>query len=195
MHRRTVAALVTALVGSVGLAGCVRDPAPEEWEPEAVAPTGDSREAWAVHEDLSETFVVTVYPTHVRAGDGEGAALSLDHRVVVENVGREELRDVTATLVLDALDPYLMWGATSFPMTGVDLAPVGTRPADADAVGLDAGWDQMLRPLAELEADGLDPAAVLELAEDVTLRLRWAGGEESLRYTAPVLDPDGLLGR
>lgn len=54
--------------------------------------------------------------------------------------------------------------------------------------------DQLLSSRQFLDAAGREPARILDLAENLTLRLRWDGGEETLEYSVPVLDPDNLLG-
>lgn len=183
-ERTRWAGLLTLVV--LALVGCTASP-----------PVDDARTPVAadgvVREDLSDRFTLTLYPTTVYE-DESGTYLSF--RATIVNRSSEEYRDFSATVVLDPeLDQYLAAGVEPMPVMGVDIFPDGA-PELADGTGgrgMELVVDELVSDRAFLADAGLDAGEIHELGEAVTLRLRWDGGEETLSYTAPVVDPDGLL--
>jgi len=120
----------------------------------------------------------------------DGTALRISGTVV--NASDEVLNDVVITVVPhDGLDPYLVAGAVGIPLPSIDMVyPAATPLAEVPAggsVGIDV---DDVRPLAGAGADLTD---ILELADVVTLKVTWDGGQQVLTIAGPVGDPDGLL--
>lgn len=187
--RHSVAVQLAGIAAVATLAACaVPQPMP------SFSFTPDDRDVWAVHEDLSENFTLTVYPTTLYRRDSE---VMISFRADVDNKSRDRYRDFSSTFVLDPeFDQYLAAGLVSLPTSGVDLFPDGAPElrAGTGGRGIELTFDQIVTDREMLDELGLDPGRVLELAENLTLWLQWRGGEERLEYTAPVQDPDNLLG-
>lgn len=156
-------------------------------------PGDDAAGDGVLHDDLSGRVAITAYP--VTLVEQRGHAY-MTFQVKVENVSFENLPEFSATLVLaEELDGYLAAGAES--LTGGDFDLVGLDSEElADGSAVHAVVLDVEHRVADdefLDEAGLDAHRILELAEHVTLELQWRGGQETLEYTAPVLDPDGLL--
>lgn len=147
-----------------------------------------------MHDELSDDFTLTVFPSTVYR-DGEDIYLSL--RATVVNTSSDAYEDFFTTVVFDpALDQFLAAGVEPLPLSKVDLFPAGAPELEegSGTLGTELVVDQLLSSQQFLDEAGLDPARILDLAENLTLRLRWVGGEETLEYSVPVIDPDNLLG-
>lgn len=147
-----------------------------------------------VHDELSDDFTLTAFPSTVYQ-DGEDLYLAL--RATVVNKSSDAYEDFFTTVVFDPeLDQFLAAGVEPLPLSKVDLFPVGAPELDegSGALGTELIVDQLLSSRQFLDEAGLDPDRILDLAENLTLWLRWDGGEETLEYSVPVTDPDNLLG-
>lgn len=158
----------------------------------------DVGEAWAVHDDLSEHFELTVYPSIVvDRGVDQDSALAVEHRAVLMNTSEETFSNLTVSFVFDPrLDDYFAAGVSPLAPTPIDVYPQSAPEVESGSAAWGVDWDvdHLLRDAELLTEMGHDIRDVPELAENLTLQVTWDGGEELLEYTAPVLDPDGLLG-
>lgn len=168
-------------------AGCTAGPATD-------GPSSPAEDVGIVHDELSDDFTLTVFPSTVYR-DGEDIYLSL--RATVVNKSSDAYEDFFTTVVFDpGLDQFLAAGAEPLPLSKVDLFPVGAPELEegSGALGTELIVDQLLSSRQFLDEAGLEPARILDLAENLTLTLRWDGREETLEYSVPVTDPDNLLG-
>ena len=145
----------------------------------------------------------TDYSTEIFAG-AEGPELRVT--ATVTNISDDVLDNFAVTVIHDeALDPYIVGGVVELPALATgSMYPADTPQAEVPtdgARGVDVertsgivteGSDAA--KVAGLTTNGAILAAVADLAGHVTLKVTWDGGEQILTSTAPVLDPDGLLG-
>ena len=127
-------------------------------------------------------------------------------RATVTNISDEALENFSVAVMYDeALDPYIAGGVVELPaMPMATLYPEDTPQAEVPtdgARGVDVERTSGIvtegsetAKFAGLTTDGAILAAVAALAEHVTLKATWDGGEQILTSTTVVLDPDGLLG-
>ena len=136
----------------------------------------------------TQRFAVTARPTEVFA---EGDDVYVPYWVAVESIAPQSLRGFTVALVFkDELDAYFAAGITPLATTPVDLSPIEGSGASR---GVELSSDQLVADPQFLAESELNPSRILELGREVTVWLRWDGGEEKIDITFPISDPRGLL--
>lgn len=123
----------------------------------------------------------------------DGTALRISATVV--NVSDDVLDDVVVTIVLDdQLDEHLAGpGAVDVPLLSVDnIYPADTPRSE---VPPDGALGIEINDSHHLGTPRSDNAEILDLADAVTLKVTWDGGQQVLTFAAPVQDPSGLLER
>lgn len=190
--RRSVsgALLFSFVLGLSASAGCAARPAPHPDESSSDTETA----VGTLYDDLSENFTLTVYPSTVYR---DGSTIYVSYRATVVNKSQDSYQDFYPAFVFDpALDQYFAAGVEPVPITEVDLFPTGAAELEngSGGRGVELVFDQLVSDREFLDDAGLDASRILDLGEEVTLWLRWNGGEEKLEYRVPVEDPDNLLG-
>lgn len=171
------------------LAGCTLVPPPDG---DGTSEDGEEL-AGAVYDELSANFTLTAYPSTVYR---DGSDVYVSYRATVVNKFRDSYRDFSSAFILDpGLGRYFAAGVEPVPQTAVDLVPRGAAELGTaqGGLGVDVTSDKLVSDRDSLDEAGLSAGRILDLGEEITLWLRWDGGEEKLTYSAPVLDPDGLL--
>lgn len=145
-----------------------------------------------VYDELSDRFRLTAFPSTVYQ---DGSDVYVAFHATVVNKSPESFPDFYTTVIFDPeLDQYFAAGVDPLPITRVDLFPEGASELDEGmgALGTELLVDQLVSSPTFLDEAGLEPSRVLDLAGHLTLWLRWEGGEETLEYDAPVVDPGNL---